>query len=188
MEALKGWVARIEAEGPAPMVERALLRVPLPPLTMEQARYRWGTMSQMNARYASAHSATTHQRLQGNPTEWYYYHSLYREARQGWAEVPVDRMEAWLRARPHLVVGDFGCGEAQLARNLPNVVHSFDHVAIDGQVVACDMRSVPLADESLDVAIFSLSLWGLNWEDYLREAARVLRLDGRIRIAASLHN
>ena len=38
------------------------------------------------------------------------------------------------------------------------------------------------------MAIFSLSLQGLNWEDYLREAARVLRLDGRLRIAETLHN
>jgi Hypothetical methyltransferase len=35
-----------------------------------------------------------------------------------------------------------------------NRVYSFDHVAINDKVVACDMKKVPLADEALDVAIF----------------------------------
>lgn len=37
-------------------------------------------------------------------------------------------------------------------------VYSFDHVAINDKVTACDMKSVQLADEALDVAVFSLSL------------------------------
>ena len=37
-------------------------------------------------------------------------------------------------------------------------VHSFDFVAIDDQVTACDMRSVSLKDGELDVAVFSLSI------------------------------
>ena len=30
------------------------------------------------------------------------------------------------------------------------------------KVTACDMKKVPLADEALDVAVFSLSLMGKN--------------------------
>jgi ribosomal RNA-processing protein 8 len=44
----------------------------------------------------------------------------------------------------------------------PQRVYSFDHVAINDKVTACDMRKVPLVDEALDVAIFSLSLMGKN--------------------------
>src|SRR5262249_38164468 len=40
----------------------------------------------------------------------------------------------------------------------------------------------PLDDESLDVAIFSLSLIGANFSDYLREAHRTLKLDGQLHI------
>ena len=36
---------------------------------------------------------------------------------------------------------------------LSNTVHSFDRVAINDNVVACDMAHVPLDDETLDVAI-----------------------------------
>ncbi|MBL0196205.1 MAG: hypothetical protein IPQ09_18640 [Myxococcales bacterium] len=39
-------------------------------------------------------------------------------------------------------------------------VHSFDHVAVDESVVACDIAKVPLEDGALDVAIFRLSLMG----------------------------
>ena len=56
-------------------------------------------------------------------------------------------------------------------------MHSFDHVAIDDRVTACDMAHTPLEDASLDAAVFSLSLMGANFGDYLREAARTLKRD-----------
>jgi hypothetical protein len=44
------------------------------------------------------------------------------------------------------------------------------------------MTHVPLDNEVLDVAIFSLSLMGANFTDYLREAHRTLKLDGQLHI------
>jgi ubiquinone/menaquinone biosynthesis C-methylase UbiE len=44
------------------------------------------------------------------------------------------------------------------------------------------MAHVPLEDEALDVAIFSLSLMGSNFTHYLREAYRTLKLDGHLHI------
>ena len=41
-----------------------------------------------------------------------------------------------------LVVADFGCGEAVLAQSVPNIVHSFDLVALNERVMACDMAQV----------------------------------------------
>ena len=40
------------------------------------------------------------------------------------------------------IVADFGCGDAKIARSVPNVVHSFDLVALNSHVIACDMRHV----------------------------------------------
>jgi SAM-dependent methyltransferase len=62
-------------------------------------------------------------------------------------------------------------------------VYSFDHVAINDKVTACDMKKVPLADEALDVAIFSLSLMGKNWHEYIKEAKRCLVTNGILIIA-----
>jgi ubiquinone/menaquinone biosynthesis C-methylase UbiE len=64
-----------------------------------------------------------------------------------------------------------------------NRVYSFDHVAINDKVVACDMNKVPLVDEALDVAIFSLSLMGKNWQQYITEAKRCLVTNGILIIA-----
>jgi ubiquinone/menaquinone biosynthesis C-methylase UbiE len=45
------------------------------------------------------------------------------------------------------------------------------------------MTHVPLDAESLDATVFSLSLIGSNFIDYLKEAHRCLKLDGHLWIA-----
>ncbi len=50
-------------------------------------------------------------------------------------------------------------------------------------MIACDITHTPLDDLVLDVAVFSLSLMGLNYADYLKEAHRTLRFGGFLKIA-----
>ena len=64
-----------------------------------------------------------------------------------------------------------------------NRVFSCDHVAINDKVTACDMKSVPFPDGSFDVVVFSLSLMGKNWADYILEARRCLWKGGSLLIA-----
>ena len=122
--------------------------------------------------------------MQKNPEEWAQYHTLYREARKGWAVVPFEEFIRWAKQRSDYVIGDFGCGEAKVAEALADrhTVYSFDHVGANDDMVACDMAKVPLEDGVLDVALFSLSLMGANFADYLREAWRLLKLDGQLHI------
>ncbi|CDI76924.1 Ribosomal RNA-processing protein 8, related [Eimeria praecox] len=81
-------------------------------------------------------------------------------------------------------VGDFGCGEAALALRFPErTFYSFDLVAANERITACDISSVPLPDASLDVAVFCLSLMGEDWPVFLKEARRVLRSSGNLIIA-----
>ena len=181
-EALQAWITRVEQDDVF-VIERAKLRVPLPAEDARRVQRRFGDLSTMNARINTAYSRTTHERLQAQPEEWYLYHTLYREARQNWPEIPYEKIAASLKRRPDWIVGDFGCGEAQLAELLPNTVHSFDHIASNDRVTACDMTHTPLAVEALDVAVFSLSLMGLNYADYLQEAQRTLRFGGLLKIA-----
>ena len=109
---------------------------------------------------------------------------MYKQLRESWPVVPYKEEIRWLAEREGLVVGDFGCGEALLAAEASDLhqVHSFDHVAINDKVVACDIAHVPLKNNTLDVAIFCLSLMGANFTDYIREAHRCLRLDGFLHI------
>lgn len=181
-EALQAWIERIEQDGIA-IIEREKLRVPLPKETSHIIQRRFGDLSTMNARFNTAYSHTSHERLKENPEEWYLYHTLYREARKTWTEIPFEKIAKSLKKRPDWVIGDFGCGEAKLAEILPNKVYSFDHVAINEKVTAGDMSRTPLEDSALDVAIFSLSLMGLNYADYLKEACRTLKFGGFLKIA-----
>lgn len=76
------------------------------------------------------------------------------------------------------VVADFGCGQAKLARSVSTdryKVFSFDFVAVNDHVTACDMSNTKLFNNSVDIAIFCLSLMGSNISQYIREANRVLR-------------
>jgi hypothetical protein len=144
----------------------------------------YGDFSRMNGRWNIERSFVTHARLKDSPDEWQHYHSLYREARKTWAVVPFEEIIKELLLREEYVVGDFGCGEALLDEKLGDhcTVHSFDHVAVNDSVTTCDLADVPLDDGELDVAVFCLSLMGSNFTDYLREAHRTLKLDGRLHI------
>lgn len=64
-----------------------------------------------------------------------------------------------------------------------NRVKSFDHIAINEKVIACDIRSVPLEDGYLDVIVFYLSLMEKNWHEYIIEANRCLMSTGTLIIA-----
>jgi hypothetical protein len=181
-EALERWIERVGEQGLLTLARERLV-VPLPPDIRHAAVVRHGDFTVVNRRWNTSRSDTTHQRLQQDPSEWYLYHTLYQEARAGWPELPYERIAERLRLRPDWVVGDFGCGEALLGAVLPNRVIGLDHVAVKESVTVCDLSSTPLEDASLDVAVFSLSLMGTNWEDYLKEAHRTLKPYGHLFIA-----
>jgi ribosomal RNA-processing protein 8 len=97
---------------------------------------------------------------------------------EAWPQNPLDRYISELKARPAgLVVADMGCGEAMLALAVTpkHRVHSFDLVAANDRITACDIANVPLKDATVDVVIFCLSLMGTNFIDFLKEAKRILR-------------
>jgi superfamily II DNA or RNA helicase len=186
LQDVMAWLERLDA-GKVEVITRPRIVVPLPdtdPADVQRRRARYGDFSAMNRTWNHTKSEATHKRLGENPEEWAQYHTLYREARKDWAVVPYEEMVRWCQKRSGYVIGDFGCGEAKLAEALSDrhTLHSFDHVAINDNVVACDMAHVPLDDETLDMAVFSLSLMGANFADYLREAWRTLKLDGDLHV------
>lgn len=66
----------------------------------------------------------------------------------------------------------------------PFKVHSFDLVSGGNTLVTpADMAAVPLPAEAVDVAVYSLALMGTNVADFVREAWRVLRFGGALRVA-----
>jgi ribosomal RNA-processing protein 8 len=83
-------------------------------------------------------------------------------------------------------IADLGCGDAPLARGCQSQAkalqlrfHSFDLYAPNSFVTKADIADLPLRDGEADVAVFCLSLMGTNWIDFVEEAWRVLRGDGK---------
>ncbi|XP_052189260.1 ribosomal RNA-processing protein 8 [Diospyros lotus] len=119
-----------------------------------------------------------------DPTLFNMYHTGYQEQMSHWPEQPVNIIAKWLKDHsPSLVVADFGCGDARLAKNVKNKVFSLDLVSNDPSVIECDMSHTPLDTSFIDVAVFCLSLMGTNYPNYLQEAHRVLKPSGWLLIA-----
>ena len=183
MEAVK-WLERLE-RGEISTVVRRDLNVELTPVEIKNRVIKYGDFTRLNNKINNEKSETTHDRLLNDPREWEEYHRQYRESRKTWVIVPYEEIIKRIRQlSPRLIIGDFGCGEAKMLEKFgDNRVYSFDHIAINNKVKACDMKSVPLPDEAIDIALFSLSLMGKNWPEYIKEAKRCLATNGYLLIA-----
>jgi ribosomal RNA-processing protein 8 len=91
-------------------------------------------------------------------------------------------------------IADLGCGTASLSYRLQSSLkplnmtfHSFDLSKPSGPshdlVTISDISSLPLSENSVDVAIFCLALMGTNWLDFVDEAYRILRWKGELWIS-----
>jgi superfamily II DNA or RNA helicase len=188
IEAVK-WLERLE-QGQISSVTRRDLNVELTPVEIEQRVRKYGDFTRLNNQINNENSNTTHERMLKDPREWEEYHRQYRQARKTWSVIPyeeiVKRIKQLFTSRmlSTIQIGDFGCGEAKIMESFgPERVYSFDHVAINDKVTVCDMKNTGLANEILDVAVFSLSLMGKNWTDYILEAKRCLATNGYLLIA-----
>lgn len=132
----------------------------------------------------------------------------WREQRRGKSREPVktndednkneesSKLDGLPRGRRGFcTIADLGCGDATLAASVAQLckplslrIHSFDLAKGDGPnahliTVADICGTLPLEDNSVDVAIFCLSLMGTNWVDSVQEAARSVRPGGEVWVA-----
>eukprot|EP01083_Nonionella_stella_P052640 139604_1 len=140
---------------------------------------------QINEKLYTSTGSDAFEFFRESPSSFETYHRGFASQVAKWPENPVKGLVQWLKSEKRsLTVGDFGCGTAELAELVSqrHTVHSFDLVAANERVTACDMAKVPLEAATLDVAIFCLSLMGTNFVDYLNEAHRVLKKGGRLKV------
>ncbi|KAJ2828543.1 25S rRNA (adenine645-N1)-methyltransferase [Coemansia erecta] len=147
---------------------------------LKGARFRW-----INEAMYTETGARTFKMVQADPSIFDEYHQGFAAQVQKWPSNPVDIFIKQLQARERVVVADMGCGEAALAAAVgtQHTVHSFDLVARNERITACNIADVPLPDASVDVAIFSLALMGTDFIQFVREASRILRSGGELKIA-----
>ena len=129
--------------------------------------------------------------FKSNRSAFSEYHEGYAAQMKSWPIDPVRRIADWImekvlrKAKKTIVIADMGCGDARLGEFLSgeNVkVNSFDLVATCDRVTEAEISNVPLPDASVDICVFSLSLMGNNVSDFLAEARRILKADGRVKI------
>lgn len=146
---------------------------------LESARFRY-----INELLYTSTSGEAKHIFQQDPDAIKIYHRGYIEQVKHWPANPVDAIISYLRQRSSsLVIADFGCGDCKIARSVKNKVHCFDLAPVCDMVTACDMANVPLGDSTVDIAVFCLSLMGINLADFLAEANRVLVMGGVLKIA-----
>ncbi|KAI8355373.1 methyltransferase-domain-containing protein [Mortierella sp. GBAus27b] len=124
--------------------------------------------------------------FQSKPELFDEYHEGFRSQVESWPQNPVDLFISQLRQMPkETIIADMGCGDAQISMELGKKykVLSFDLIAKNDRVTACDIAQLPLEDASIDVAIFCLSLMGTDFLKFLKEAFRVLKPKGQLKIA-----
>ncbi|XP_074650498.1 uncharacterized protein LOC141905519 isoform X2 [Tubulanus polymorphus] len=146
---------------------------------LQTARFRY-----LNEQLYTCTGSEAFEMFKNDPQSFEVYHTGYQTQVEKWPKNPQDDMIKYIKSKPSsFVIGDFGCGEAQIAQSVKNTVHSFDLVKVNEHITPCDMSKVPLDDETVDVVIFCLSLMGTNLADFLIEARRVLKPGGSMRIA-----
>ncbi|KAF4602215.1 25S rRNA (adenine645-N1)-methyltransferase [Pleurotus pulmonarius] len=165
--------------------------------SLDGARFRM-----INETLYKSHSSEASRMMHEDPQMFEEYHSGFRRQVQSWPSNPVEVYIEELSSRPGLVIADLGCGDAVLAQSLvPKglTVLSFDLVSRNPYVIEADIcAKLPLpgsepssndGDPSagdahvVDLVVCALSLMGTNWPNCIREAWRVLKPDGELKIA-----
>ncbi|KAJ3262028.1 25S rRNA (adenine645-N1)-methyltransferase [Boothiomyces macroporosus] len=143
------------------------------------SKFRW-----LNETLYTTTSKNAIELFQKQPELFDIYHQGFSSQVEDWPTNPVDIYIDYLRQKENIVVADMGCGEAKIARELHQKlkIHSFDLVARNEFITACDISKVPLKKESVDVVIFCLSLMGTNFTDFLNEAHRILKKSSELKV------
>ncbi|KAN0050416.1 hypothetical protein ACTA71_003540 [Dictyostelium dimigraforme] len=148
---------------------------------LKGSRFRW-----LNETLYTSHSKEAFKEFSEDRSLFDQYHSGFKSQVESWPINPLDLIiEDLSSIKQRKRIADLGCGEAKLAERLQHKhsIQSFDLVAINERVTACDISSLPLKNESIDIAVFCLSLMGTNFIDFIVEAERILVKGGLLKIA-----
>jgi superfamily II DNA or RNA helicase len=151
----------------------------------EKIERRKSELSILHQKYKTMNSQTLATTFKENPELWSEYHAISEENEQSFVKegIPRNRIikELCKIKRPKLVV-DMGCGKAEISKQFDNnqlfTFINYDHIASNSTVIQCDISATPLDDNSVDIVILSLAMWGSNCRDYIKEAHRILDLMG----------
>jgi hypothetical protein len=131
-------------------------------------------------------SETTQMMFKDDPDLWHKYHDKRDFSFKGYDkqnEIPVNKIISYLEAKKNykLSILDLGCGRNLIKEHFKDNkkfnITGYDHVSFNGSKEA-DISNLPEEDDSVKMCIYSQSLMGCNWKNYLNEGKRVLECNG----------
>ena len=156
--------------------------------TVSEKEYSASYINEVHRRANTCNSETTHDYYQKNRNEFSEYHRKREIAKSEWIEDPVDRVSEIIKglSKRYDRIIDMGCGMNKLKTIVGNdrQVQGIDHINVsnDNTVIEADMKNLKgiIEDNSMNVAVFCLSLWGTNYKEYFTEANRILESEGKM--------
>lgn len=157
-----------------------------------EERLRGSQFRMINEMLYTSTGSNAYSKFQEDPSLFDAYHHGYAVQVSQWPEDPLDRIindikKVSQKSKKTLKVADMGCGVGRLGKTLNDgkrvIVHSFDLVAVNDSVTACNIANVPLEDKSVDIVVFCLSLMGTDFTSFIKEAWRILAPGGCLKVA-----
>jgi hypothetical protein len=148
-------------------------------------------LSELHKEYKTKRSDNLHEEFQEDPTKWHHYHEIAEANEETFPTESIPRnqiiqeLEKIKTKRPKHII-DMGCGKAFISKHFKGDTRfkftNIDHIAIDETVQTGDISKLPFEDDSVEICILSLAMWGSNCKEYISEAHRVLETNGTLYI------
>lgn len=156
-------------------------------IDVNSREYKESVICNIHQKASTSSSKHMNEFFKSNPDKWREYHSIRERNKKEWVEDPIAVIADKLNKNNHQIIADLGCGMNQLKTLVSSYSqwHSFDHYSDDDTVIKADVSDLKeyLQDNSVDAAVFCMSLWGTNYMDYIKEAYRYLNYGGIMYIA-----
>ena len=151
--------------------------------SLEDAKFRL-----LNEKLYKSSSDEAYKYFQSNSDDFITYHKGFSSQAKKWPSNPNNLILKTLLLPKYksMCIADIGCGEATLAKNLIPLgynIKSFDLVSLNDYVTVADMKKLPLNNNSIDLAVYCLSLMNINFIPFITEANRIIKKDGKILVA-----
>ena len=138
-------------------------------------------------------SDNTNKMFKDKPELWEQYHEARDFSFQGYEqdEIPVNKIISYLETKKNhrLKILDLGCGRNLIKEHFKDnkkfTITGYDHISYNGSKVSDISNLEDEEEDTIDVCVYSQSLMGSNWKEYLDEGKYVLRYNGEMIISES---
>jgi hypothetical protein len=166
-----------------------------PKETIEQKSKRiQSEYQELTKKMSTQKSDTTKIMFEKSQDLWHKYHDNRDFSFQGYDkqdEIPVNKIISYLETKKNhrLKILDLGCGRNLIYEHFKDnkkiKITGYDYVSFNNSKES-DISDLPEEDESVKICVYSQSLMGSNWKDYLDECKRVLEYNGEMVISESV--